>query len=341
LSFAETRFSITKSIKPIIDALSAGYALVLKRIWLIILPIALDTYLWIGPKLSARPLTRWLLSFWLPSEQIPAQIRPFVDANKELLETIGQELDLFSLLSNSLVGIPSYLAGGLPEGVTGSSIVWGQGSSALIVLAAIPLILAAGLFLGSLYLGGIAQIARQDRLDLGYLLRRVWRYWALVLLFGILLLGALFIVGIPAFLIVALLEFFSSSLARLALLAITGLLLWILFHLFFVPYAIVSEDTLLPAIWNSMIVVARNFWAVLFLVVLMNLISSGFSVIWDMASANALLMTISIAGNAFIGTGLIAAALIFYRDRLEQWQAWLDQVQSKKSEKESNSLQEV
>jgi hypothetical protein len=248
---------------------------------------------------------------------------------------MGQETNLFSLLSSSLLGMPSYLAGGLPGGVSGSRMTWGQDGSTLVILALIPLLIAASLFLGSLYLGTIAQITREGKVALGQLIHRVWRYWGLILLFGALLTAVLSILGLPVIMISGLLAPISPAVAQFVLLGAGGLVLWMLFHLFFVPHAIVfSESGLLRAVWNSLIVVGRNFWSALGLIILMNLIKAGFTVVWDRVSINAPLTAVSIAGNAFIGTGLVAASIIFYRDRMEQWTAWLEQVRSASGEAE-------
>lgn len=322
------RFSILDGFKAVITNLSDGYSLVLQRIWLIVLPIALDLYLWLGPRLSARPLTRMLSSFFVAPEQLPEQFRPFVETSLEMLETAGQQYDLFALLSNSLVGMPSYLSAGLPPGISGSTVVWGENSSALLVLALIPVLLALGLFLGSLYMAVIAQLTRMGRVDLKLLFHRLWRYWGLLSLFAVLLAGALTVIGIPVMIVVQLITMANSPMGELTLLAAQGLFLWMLFHLFFVPHGIVSEEGLFQALWNSLIVVARNFWPALFLIVVMNLIITGFAIVWDMLSVNAILTLVSIAGNAFIGTGLVAASLIFYRDRLEQWLAWVNEIRS-------------
>lgn len=335
MSTTETSFSIKKGVTAIIETLASGYNMVVQRIWLIAIPVALDVFLWVGPRLSVRPLTRSLLSLWLPPEQLPTEVQPLVELDRELLQTMGQKINLFSLLSSSPLGMPSYLVRGLPAGVTASGVIWGESGSALVTLAIIPLLVAAGLFLGSLYLGIIAQVTRDGTVDLGRLLRRVWRYWGLILLFGVLLIGALFVLGMPVFLIVELLAAVSPALARFTLLGLGGLFLWMLFHLFFVPHAIVvSESGLLRAVWNSLIIVGRNFWSALFLIVLMNLIMAGFTFFWDKLSVNTPLTAISIVGNAFIGTGLVAASLIFYRDRLEQWNAWIEKVRSTSEEKE-------
>src|SRR5512140_372285 len=39
-----------------IEALSSGFELVLRRPWLLLLPIALDLFLWLGPQVHAKPV---------------------------------------------------------------------------------------------------------------------------------------------------------------------------------------------------------------------------------------------------------------------------------------------
>jgi hypothetical protein len=332
LNVPEANSSITKGLSALIETLSAGYNMVVRRIWLIAIPIVLDVYLWLGPRLSIRPLTRFLQGLWLPPEQAPAQFQPFLELNYELLETMGREDNLFALLNSNMLGMPSYLSAGLPEGIADSAVRWGESGNALAVLALIPLLMAAGAFLGSLYLGTVACVVRDGAVDLKLLLRRVWRYWGLIVLFGLLLIGTLCVFGLPILIVVLFLQGVNPALARFTLLGVSGLLMWLLFHLFFVPHAIVVSDSgLLRAVWNSLIVVSRNFWSALALLILISLINAGFNFFWDKMSINTLLLAASIAGNAFIGTGLVAASLIFYRDRIEKWNVWIEQVRSASS----------
>ena len=40
----------------IIDALSNGYALVVRRPWVLLFPIVFNLFLWLGPQINARPI---------------------------------------------------------------------------------------------------------------------------------------------------------------------------------------------------------------------------------------------------------------------------------------------
>lgn len=44
-----------------IDALSAGFELVLRRPWILLVPLALDLFLWLGPQIQAKPVFEQML----------------------------------------------------------------------------------------------------------------------------------------------------------------------------------------------------------------------------------------------------------------------------------------
>ena len=96
--------------------------------------------------------------------------------------------------------------------------------------------------------------------------------------------------------------------------------LWIGFYLFFVIDAIVISDVgPIRAIWNSINVVRRNLWSALGLVILINIIAMGLPYLWRALTATPWGTALGILGNAYVGSGLVAASLIFYRDRYRAW----------------------
>ena len=66
--------------------------------------------------------------------------------------------------------------------------------------------------------------------------------------------------------------------------------------------------------------VGRNLPSTLGLLILALILSEGFVRIWVRLSANSWGVPIGILGNAYIGAGLTAATLLFYRARYQQWQ---------------------
>jgi hypothetical protein len=126
--------------------------------------------------------------------------------------------------------------------------------------------------------------------------------------------------GIPFIFAMALISMLSPQLALLFASITLGLATWLSFYGTFILASMVVNDARVPrAIWNSIGVVLRNFWPTLWLFILINLIGGGMTILWQQISHRAW-TGLAIVGNAYIGTSLIAASLLFYQDRYGRWQ---------------------
>ena len=97
-------------------------------------------------------------------------------------------------------------------------------------------------------------------------------------------------------------------------------MVWLSIALFFaVPAIILDEVGVGNAIWRSVNVVGRNFWPTIGLILLSFFLSLGFSIIWQRLGVTRLGLVVSIIGNAYIGSGLVADSLVFYGDRRRRW----------------------
>jgi hypothetical protein len=87
----------------IIQSLASGFDLVTRYPVLMLLPVLLDIFLWLGPRLSAYPLFRAYLDFLQSPEMqaILAPTRPATGTNAKLLDQTGQMFNLFWWLSPS------------------------------------------------------------------------------------------------------------------------------------------------------------------------------------------------------------------------------------------------
>jgi hypothetical protein len=100
-----------------------------------------------------------------------------------------------------------------------------------------------------------------------------------------------------------------------------SLMTWVSFYGVFVVAALsVNQVSIWRAIWNSFNVVLRNYWSTLGLFILINLIGGGLTLLWQQFSTGSWLTFLGIVGNAYVGTGLVTASLIFYQDRYTRWQ---------------------
>ena len=96
-----------------IDAVSAGLDAVLRHPWLLLIPLALDLFLWVGPRVQAPALYR----FFEPTlrqmltEMPSTEGRLAVQELSKLLNAFFTQYNLFSWLSVGLVGVPVVNAG--------------------------------------------------------------------------------------------------------------------------------------------------------------------------------------------------------------------------------------
>lgn len=288
----------------VIDTLSLGFSAVSHQLWVLAIPVALDLYLWLGPRLSPLPLIQ-RASLYLPSAGPGIQWQ-------ELLEGFN----LFSLLASAILGVPSLMTGATTASPLGQMVIEIDGGLPFMgwVLVLLPL----GLLLGCLYLGLIAQKVREK--PLSSLLTRIWGYWLRVILLLLIFIGGAILLGFPLAMGFTLISLLSESLTPIFSTLLLALLIWIWFYLFFAIDSIVISDAgPLSAIWNSITVVRRNFWSSLGLIILINVIGMGLSFIWRALGANPWGLALGIVGNAYVGSGLAAAGLIFYRDRYTSW----------------------
>jgi hypothetical protein len=189
-----------------------------------------------------------------------------------------------------------------------------------------------GVALGCIYLTALwqgicdAEERRPYWPQVGRLGRRFVIFWilrALVLVF----------LAIPFALIFAFLSALDRGLALLFTSIALGLVTWLSFYGNFVLAAMVVNDAPVGrAIWNSIGVVLRHFWSTLWLFVLINLIGGGLTILWQQLSHGSWWTWLAIVGNAFVGTSLIAASMLYYQDRYASWQEALAELLAKQQD---------
>lgn len=310
----------------VIDTLSAGYNLVNRRLWLILVPVFLDLLLWLGPHLSVAPLIIDIINLAPPAEMRPDQVEALEQARQTMLQ-MAQEFNLLGLLVAGFLGVPGLI------GVTslGASFV----SKAVFplydwwaVLLLVIVLVIASIWLGAIYLVPLAQIVREggngDTGDRPLLLAAARQYWLTgwrLSLYFVLLLAVMVSLGMPLSLIISIIMVFNPNLAAFfgGLLWIAAL--WVAFYLFFTIQSItVGQTGVLRSLWNSLNVVRWNLGSALGLVLLVNLVQRGMPIVWRWLAQEPWGVPIGIVGNAYIGTGLMASTMIFYRYRFALWQ---------------------
>lgn len=298
----------------IIESLNAGFSAVAQKPGLLLIPLLLDLFLWLGPRLSVNPVVPELAA------RLQAVIGEMPQDSAALLEQdiadILGNLNLFSALSTWPLGAPSLLAGyDMDTGPLGAPpVVQMRRLNALLVwLFSLTLL---GLLMGSLYMGSIARWIGKNRVGLGAWLKLTWLYWARIVAFVLLTLLCSFFLSVLLFLVVETVAIVLAPLAPLIFLAGVGMGMWGLFHLFFAVHGILLDDmSTLQAMKHSVALVHQYRFSSVGLMLIAVIISLGLSTIWRMPPSNSWLKLAAIAGNAFVNTGLTAATFVYYRER--------------------------
>jgi hypothetical protein len=307
----------------IIAALVSGFETVNARLELILLPLVLDLFLWLGPHLSVQrlvpPLETAMRALVAPAGADPATRRN-LETLLEVLNDYGASFNVFSVLSTAPLGVPSLLAGRAPMLMPGGApLVWYVDNLPQYLLLAACFVLL-GLLLGAAYLGGIAQQVRDRRVNWLRLLQHVWGDWARLTALGALFLMAVILLGLPVLLLTGVLTLLSPLVGGLAWIAGLTLMLWALFYGGFALHAMLLQRRgLFGALWDSARLVQINLPHAAGLFVLVVLINVGLGLVWNLPREDSWLLLLGVSGHALISTALISATFVFYQDRYRWW----------------------
>jgi len=335
----------------VVGCLAAGFEILARHPWLVVLPVLLDLLLWLGPRLSVSPLLQQLAVF-LRSQPVydPEMTEQVVQAT-QLLEQLGEQLNLFSLLSAlPLLTVPSLLA--KQAAVTASPL--GEPrvlpiNNVLVLIAWGSVLVSASLVLGFLYLNGLT--------------RRVYASWSTrkqeatrdnralnpsakprasegqealgteeaqspsasggvgklvrILLFA----TCLLVVGMAFMLLWIILAgiamMISQFLGGIVWVIGIGLAGYIALHLLFVVHGVLLGGRgLLRVTVESAMMIHMQLPYVIVLMVLVVVIYEGLGYVWSLPPGDSWPLLISVVGNSCIATALTAATFVFYQERI-------------------------
>ncbi|MDI3341052.1 MAG: hypothetical protein QJR03_11035 [Sphaerobacter sp.] len=297
----------TQRLPGIIDTFGEAFALLSGRVYLILVPILLDLYLWLGAGLSVQSLTD-TLARWLG--RLP-------NADQQALDTIvglGQAYDLVDLLSIIVPTLVGQLGREALAPVGGGhwmvALPWWAVPPVAVALA------AAGLAVGAVYLTAVAYLIRGQPLRNGGFWRVALRNAMRMLGFALVtVLGAIMLI-LPLGVLGVILLLMGVNAAPLMVLLGWLAAMWLFVLLFFAEYAIVMSDAgPLRAIYLSYNVVRHHLGGAVGFIVVYFVISSGVPVALRLLTGSPAGVVVAMAGNAFVATGVVAAAMLFYRDR--------------------------
>jgi len=295
----------------IIDSIKAGFDAVASRIAAILLPVLLNLFLWLGPRLRVETLfasmQNDMVTFWtairIPAEDI-----------QRILEDYGrlsQATNLFGLIRTLPIGISSLFAG-LNEPFTtpiGDPIAL-QVTELNFPLWVMGLTLV-GWVGGALYFRSVAWAALTEKMKAPDIVRAVIQTILVSIAFNIVFMA----IGIPVFMIIIVAAQISAFLANLLVLFITLGSVLVIVPMFFWVHGIFSNRENVISSMLSSIQLARFTLPTSSLFVLtIFLLSYGLNFLWRIPKFDSWVTVLGIFGHSFVTTALLAASFIYYHN---------------------------
>jgi hypothetical protein len=293
----------------ILPTLKAGFEVTSKHWWLVLLPLLLDTFYWLGPRLSPRLLI----------EQAVATLgtQPFfAEISGQMLAT-AQQTNLFTSLTIPFLGVPALMRLTPDKTPLAPSVIEvpSLGSWFLLFFG----LTIVGVFLTALYFSLVARAVKQGsrRLSVAQFIRRVFRTWMQLLLIGLGLLVMALFIFFPLTIVAYVLGLVNAQLFLIVLLIGMMLLFWLALFIGFAPHGLTLNGRSLPqAIIESVHIVQLNYRSTMLLLLAIVGISTLMDQLLTFADDGSWFTLSSILGHAFISTSLVTATYLFYQDRI-------------------------
>jgi hypothetical protein len=292
-----------------VNALIRGFNAVTNNISVILFPIVLDVFLWLGPRLRMKDLLESAFQFIKEMQQPSEQMASF----SQFADEIAKGFSLFSNLRTYPLGIFSLMVANLSATSPLGARINLDISNWFIALAINLLLVFIGCLIGSLYFYFVSRAALKPEKGPG-LPRALFHSVLLAIIWQFVF------IGIAPFVLI-LLALPNTFIGILLFLLLAWPITWIALMIFFSTHPVFTQSK------NAFTSVFQNFrvlrygmppmgWFALMAVV----ISHGMDLLWLLPSAESWMTLLGIFGHAFISTGLLSASFIFYRDL----SAWVD-----------------
>lgn len=296
--------------------LMAGFDTITNHLGLVLFPIVLDLYLWLGPHLSLKKLVESMINQMvsMANTQVPETVQA-IEFSRSMWLLIAGRLNLFSALRSFPVGVPSLMVARQPvEAPVGGSLVWNVPS--LGGAAGLWLLLTLlGLVLGALYFALVAQVSLTGKVDWRATLGQ-WPWASLqVICLALLLGGLLLAISIPGSCLITAISFTGLPVAQLGVLLFGVMVLWVMFPLLFSAHGIFTYQfkmwvSVRQGVRLTRLTLPRT--GMMFLIMLV--ISEGLDTLWRVPPESSWISVVGVFGHAFVSTSLLAASFIYYRD---------------------------
>ena len=300
----------------IIASLRAGFDAIANQIIIIMIPIIIDLFLWLGPHLQVKTLVNQLINSMASSADLSSiQSGEVINSSMDVLRTTAVQFNILSLLRTIPVGIPSLMAARLPIEIPDGVPIFFDISNPFGVVGIAIGSMLVGLIIGCFYYILIGQVALNGKIDLGGIIKN-WSWSSVQVISMALALLLLFIViSIPSMCAISALSLFGLPLSQFAIFIYFGVILWLAFPLLFAAHGIfVYHINAFASVQRSLLMSRMTLPTTSLFILSILVISEGFDLLWRIPPEASWLTLIGVGGHAFISSALLAASFVYYRN---------------------------
>ena len=303
----------------VVGSLKAGLDAIASKPGVILLPLALDLFLWLGPRLRIERLFQSILeemTRYAGYSGIPAADLSEMQRNLEQL----QQYNLLSALRTFPIGVFSLMSGSMPGQTPLGTPSIIQVDSVFTLLGWFMLLTLIGWMCGGLFFRWVSLVVIDSSQPVDIRLGQSIFQTILLSVFYLILAT---VIGTPLLILLTLVLAASPLLAQGMIIILGILSMWLIVPIFFTPHGIfIGRQNAFTSIFTSLRMARFTLPTSSLFVLSVLLIGIGLNFVWDIPSSKSWMTLIGIAGHAFITTSLLAASFIYYRDM----QAWLQTV---------------
>lgn len=307
----------------VVGSLRAGFDAIASHLPVILVPLALDLFLWLGPRLHVdrlfQPIFDELARYARYSGFPSADLKTLQENSTAILEQL-QQFNLLSALRTFPIGVFSLMSATKSDQTPLGAPSVIQIDSVLTLLGWLVLLTLVGWMFGGLFFRWVSLVVIDPS-------QSVDNRFGPSILQTILISVIYFILGImlgaPLLVVLALIMAASPLLAQ-GLLLILGLLsMWLVVPIFFSSHGIfMGRQNAFSSIYISLRMARFTMPTSSLFVLSVLLIAYGLNFLWNIPMSDSWMALVGILGHAFVTTSLLAASFIYYRDM----QVWLQTV---------------
>ena len=305
----------------IMSSIRAGFDSIASHITAILLPLFLNLFLWLGPRLRVNTFFDSfkgdMIRVWqtggIPAEEIQRVLTQY--------ETITPVINLFWLIRTLPIGISSLpLSRQLSSTPLGNPLTW-QANGWTIFLA-LFLLTFIGWLGGAIYFRSVAWAAVPSENGIISVFNAILQTILISIFCTI-----LFMVSAPVLsLLILFLAGQNIIIVSLVILVFSFVSMWFVVPIFFLPHGVfVKKQNIFTAIGSSIQLTRFTLPNSSLFVLTVFLFSYGLNVLWSIPSEASWLTLLAIFGHSFVTTALLASSFIYYRDMT----AWVQTVLEK------------